>query len=220
MATVKRRRYNSSRRQEQARLTRRAILSAAQELFLERGYPGTTVGAIAEQAGVSAETIYKAFRNKAGLVKALFDVAIVGDDEPVPMLERGRVQRMRAEPNPRKKLLLYGKHLSEAGPRAGKIQLLIRTATAVDPEVATVWHQMIKERLIGMTALAQDLDEGKHLRAGISIEDARDILWTYNSVEIYDLLVLQRGWTAERYGRWVAEALIAALLEDEYSSER
>jgi AcrR family transcriptional regulator len=210
-----RRRYDSSRRKEQARLTRRTVLAAAEDLFLERGYAATTVGAIAERAGVSAETVYKAFRNKPGLVKALFDVAIVGDDQPIPMLERDRVQKMRAEPDPRKKLLMYGQHLSEAGPRAGKIQLVIRSAAAVDPEVEAVWDQMTKERLVGMTAFAQHLNDGKHLRSGISVEDARDILWTYNSVEIYDLLVLQRGWTPEMYGRWVAEAMIAALLPAE-----
>lgn len=215
MPPVKPRPYNSSRRQEQARLTRRAILNAARELFLERGYADTTMGAVAKDAGVSTETIYKAFRNKPGLVKALFDVAIVGDDEPIPMLDRDRTHEIRAEPDARKKLVMYGQHLSEAGPRAARIQLLIRSAAATDTEAAVVWNRMAEERLIGMMRLAQDLHDGGHLRPGISVDDARDVLWTCNSVEIYDLLVLQRGWSADRYGRWVAEAMIAALLPAE-----
>jgi AcrR family transcriptional regulator len=207
-----RRRYDSHRRQAQARLTRRSILAAAQDLFLERGYAGTTMAEVAEAAEVSIETVYKAFRNKSGLVKALFDAAIVGDDQPIPMLQRERVAKMREEPDPRQKLLMYGEHLSEAGPSAGQIQLLIRSAAASDPEASAVWDQMVQERLTGMTEFARHLYQGGHLRPGISLEEARDILWTYNSVELFDLLVLQRGWDPDKYGRWVAEAMIAALL--------
>jgi AcrR family transcriptional regulator len=206
------RRYDSSRRQAQARLTRRSILTAARDLFLERGYAGTTMAEVAEAAEVSIETVYKAFRNKSGLVKALFDVAIVGDDQPIPMLQRERVAKMREEPDPRQKLLMYGEHLSEAGPRAGQLQLLIRSAAASDAEVSAVWDQMVQERLTGMREFARHLYQGGHLRPGVSLEEARDVLWTYNSVELFDLLVLQRGWDPDKYGRWIAEAMIAALL--------
>ena len=207
-----RRRYDSKRRKEGARATRRAVLEAARRLFLERGYAGTTIAAVAQAAGVSVETVYKAFGNKAGLVKGVFDVAIVGDDEPIPMLQRERVARMRAEPDPRQKLLMYGEHLAQAGPRAGSLQLLIRSAAASHPDAAAVWEQMVRERLIGMTEFARHLHEGGHLRPGVSFDEARDVLWTYNSVELYDLLVLQRGWDPRRYGRWIADGLIAALL--------
>lgn len=206
------RRYNSSRRQAQARLTRHDILEAARNLFLERGYAATTISSVAEAAGVSTETVYKAFRSKAGLVKAVFDVAIVGDEEPVAMLERDRVKRMLQEPDARKKLLMYGEHLAEAGPRAGQLQLLIRSAAVSDADASITWSQMIEERLRGMTEIARHLQEGGHLRPGVSLEEARDVLWTYNSVELYDLLVLQRGWDPQRYGRWIAKALTAALL--------
>jgi AcrR family transcriptional regulator len=210
-----RRRYDSSRRQAQARLTRRAILTAARDLFLESGYAATTMAEVAAAAEVSVETVYKAFRSKSGLVKALFDVVIVGDDQPIPMLQRERVTKMREEPDPRQKLLMYGKHLSEAGPRAGQLQLLIRSAAASDPDASTVWDEMAQERLTGMTEFARHLHEGGHLRPGVSLEEARDVLWTYNSVELFDLLVLQRGWHPDRYGRWIAEAMIAALLPDD-----
>jgi AcrR family transcriptional regulator len=207
-----RRRYDSRRRKQQASLTRRAILGAARSLFLGRGYAATTIAAVAGAAGVSVETIYKTFGNKAGLVKGVFDVAIVGDDEPIPMLQREMVARIRAEPDPRQKLLMYGEHLAEAGPRAGALQLLIRSAAASDPDAAAVWEQMVTERLVGMTEFARHLHEGGYVRSGVSFDEARDVLWTYNSVELYDLLVLQRGWEPKRYGRWIADALIAALL--------
>src|SRR5689334_17406714 len=103
--------YDASRRQEQARQNRLAVLRAAQALFVERGYAKTTMGDVADAAGVSVETVYKAFTNKPGLVKAVFDVAVVGDDEAIPLMEREFVQRNIAEPDPRRKLEAYGEHL-------------------------------------------------------------------------------------------------------------
>ncbi|MDQ3897158.1 MAG: TetR/AcrR family transcriptional regulator [Actinomycetota bacterium] len=207
-----RRRYDSSRRQEQASENRRAVLEAARRMFLERGYAGTTVGAIAAEARVSVETVYKAFGNKAGLVKAVVDVAIVGDDEPVPMLQRDRVRRMEAETDPRRKLTMYGEHLAESAPRRVPVELLVRAAAAGDPGAARVWEELEIERLTGMEFFARHLHEGGHLRPGVTVDEARDVLWTCNSAEVYDLLVLRRGWSAEHYGRWVAGVLAAALL--------
>ena len=207
-----RRTYDSSRRQEQARRTRLMILEAGRRRFLADGYGATTVSAIAQDAGVSVETVYKAFRNKPGLVKALFDVAVVGDDEPVPLMEREMVQRNIAEPDPRIKLADYGRHLSLTLPRSAPIQLVIRDAALVDPAAADVWNQMETERLTGMTAFATHLHDAGHLRPGVDPAEARDVLWTHNSVELWDLLVQRRGWTNERYGSWVGRQLIAALL--------
>jgi len=207
-----RRAYDASNRQEQARRTRQAVLAAARERFLRDGYARTTVGSIAADAGVSAETVYKAFGNKPGVVKALFDVAIVGDDEPVPMLQREFVARNMAEPDARRKLSDYGDHLAEVAPRAYPVQLVVRDAAASDKAAAGVWGRLNAERLAGMTAFATHLHEGGHLREGIGVEDARDVLWTMNSVEVWDLLVNERGWPVRRYGAWVGEQLIAALL--------
>src|SRR6476646_542523 len=113
-----RRAYDSSGRREQARQNRGTILDAARTRFLELGYAGTTMGAVAADAGVSVETVYKAFGNKAGLVKGVFDVAIVGDDEPVPLMEREFVQRNRAEPDPRRKLTAYAEHFRVTAARS------------------------------------------------------------------------------------------------------
>jgi AcrR family transcriptional regulator len=207
-----RRAYNSTRRQEQARQTRRAVLAAAHRLFVAEGYAGTTMGAVAAEAEVSVETVYKAFATKARLAKAVFDVAVVGDDEDIPMLQRELVRVVGAEPDPRRKLLHYGRHLSEVAPRTGPILLVVRAAAASDPAAAEVWQQLQAERLTGMTAFAAHLAEGGHLRPGVSAEEARDVLWTHNSVELWDLLVNQRGWTDDRFGQWVAHQLAAALL--------
>lgn len=113
---------------------------------------------------------------------------------------------------PSRKLELYGEHLLETAPRSVPVQLAVRAAAAGDPAVAEIWEQMLAERLTGMTLLAHHLYDRGHLRAGISLEEARDVLWTYISTEVYELLVLHRGWTPERYARWVVDALTAALL--------
>jgi AcrR family transcriptional regulator len=207
-----RRPYDASGRQEQARRARLAMLQAAHRLFLERGYSATTMPAVAEAAGVSVQSVYKAFGNKAALLKAVFDVAMAGDDEPMPMLQRAALGRVRDEPDPRRKLELYGEFVAEVTPRHVPVQLLARAAAVTDPEAAGVWEQLQAERLAGLTVFARALHDEGHLRPGVPVEEARDLLWTCNSPETYDLLVLQRGWTPERYGRWVADSLIAALL--------
>ncbi len=207
-----RRPYDGSRRREQAVRTRAATLDAGRRLFLEHGYAHTTIAMVAEEAGVAVQTVYKAFANKPGLVKALVDVAIVGDDEPVPLMEREFVQRNMAEPDPRKKLSDYGEHLAGVAPRVNPLRLIVRDAAADDPGAAEVWEQMQAERLTGMTHFAQHLRAGHHLRRGVSAAEARDVLWTHNSVELWDLLVRQREWTNARFGRWVGRQLVAALL--------
>lgn len=207
-----RRRYDSRGRKEQAGRTRWAMLQAARRLFLDHGYTATTMPAVATAAGVSVQSVYKAFGNKPALLKAVFDVAIAGDDEPVPALQREALGRVRAEPDPYRKLSLYGEFVAEVTPRHVPIQLLARAAATADPGAAGVWDQLRAERLAGLTLFARALHQDGHLRPGVSVDEARDLLWTYNSPELYELLVLQRGWTPQRYGRWLADALTAALL--------
>lgn len=204
--------YRSSRREEQARRTRAAVIESAHELFLERGFAATTMPDVASAAGVSVQTVYKVFGSKPRLAKAVFDVAMAGDDEPVAMLQRRSLGRVRDEPDPGTKLRLYGDFLAEVAPRHVPVQLVIRDAAAADPEARTVWAELQAERLDGMMMFAADLHNDGHLRAGVTADEARDVLWTYNSAELFELLVLDREWSPERYGRWVADALIAALL--------
>src|SRR3954451_13651842 len=137
-----RRAYDSTNRQEQARRTRLAVLTAARARFLADGYAATTIAAVAADAGVSVETVYKAFGNKPGLVKAVFDVAVVGDDEDVPMMQREFVQRNIAEPDPRRKLRDYGDHLAALAPRVSPILLVVRAAAESDAGASDVWAQL------------------------------------------------------------------------------
>lgn len=211
--TVKGRRdYDSSRRQARAREARLAVLEAARARFLDQGYAATTMAEVAGEAGVSVETVYKGFGNKPGLMKAVLDVSIVGDDDPIALLERDSIRQMRAETDPHKKVRAYGTYLAGIAPRTFPVQFVAREAAAADPGAASVWEQLQAERLIGMTVFAGDLDASGHLRRGISVDEARDVLWTHNSVELWHLLVVQRGWDTERYGTWIGEQLIAALL--------
>lgn len=206
------RRYDSSGRQAQARRNRTAMVQAAHQLFLEQGFAATTMPAIAAAAGVSVQTVYKAFGNKPRLAKAVFDVAMAGDDESVAMLQRASLGRVRDAPDAHTKFHLYGEFLAEVAPRHVPVQLVIRDAASSDPDAGAVWAELQAERLRGMTLFARALHDEGHLRPEISTIAARDVLWTYNSAELFQLLVIERGWSPKRYGRWVADALIAALI--------
>ena len=210
MAGDVKRRYDASRRQEQARENRRRMLDSARRLFLERGYADTAMPEIAKASGVSVQTVYKTFANKATLLKAVFDVSVAGDDEPVPMAERDMIGAIQAEPDATRKITMYLSHLAETAPRTFPVQLLARDAAAADPAAAEVYAQMRQEMLTGMTMFAADLAATGQVR--VSKEDTRDILWTYHSAEIYELLVLERGWSTERYGGFLTEAVLSALL--------
>lgn len=188
------------------------MLDAAHGLFLEHRYAGTSLPMVAEAAGVSLQYVYKVFANKAGVVKALFDVAIAGDDEPVAVEERASIAAVRAEQDPRRKLELYGQHMAAVGPRIMPILLLVRDAAASDTAAAALWAQLQDERLTGMSRFAADLHAAGHLREGLSRTEARDVLWLYNSLEVWDLLVTQRGWSPKRYSKWVSHQLAAALI--------
>ena len=202
--------YDATSRREQARASRRHVLRTATQMFMELGYADTTVPAVARAAGVSAQNVYKAFGNKPGLLKAVFDVAMAGDDEPLTMMQRDALTRVREEPDPREKLRLYGRFVAETAPRHTPVQLLVRAAAETDPEAAAVWGQLCAERLHGMTMFARGLAE--HLRDDVTVDDARDLLWTHNSPEVYDLLVNARGWPPSKFGQWLSASLVAALL--------
>ncbi|MEM6104663.1 helix-turn-helix domain-containing protein [Mycobacterium sp. 050272] len=207
------RRYDSTRRREQAQRNRDAVLVAARQRFLAQGYAATTIAEIARDAAVSVETVYKAFTTKAGVLKALFDVSVAGDDEPIPMVQRDVIQAVADETDAARKLDMYAKHLAATMPRSAPVQLLARDGAASSPDAGEVWKQTRQETLTGMTMFAADLAGTGQLR--VSAKEARDILWTYHAPELYELLVLERGWSATRYGRFLAQALIGALLKPE-----
>ena len=205
-----RRRYDSTGRRERARQARDQISVIAEDLFLSRGYAATTVTAIAAQARVSVETIYKSFGGKPGLVRAILERGLAGAG-PMPAEQRSD-QIRDTEPDPRRILTAWGAFVTEIAPRTAPILLLARDAAASDPELAALLDEVSAARLERMTVNARALSDAGHLQPAITLTQAADVLWTYSSPELYELLVLCRGWSAEHYGRFVAQAIIAALL--------
>lgn len=208
-----RRSYRSPLREEQARLTQRRILDATRVLLLGHGYTAMTMAGVAAAAGVSAQTVYKTFGSKPALVKRLYDVTLVGDDDPVPFAERPEVRALYAETDPRRFLAGYaaiGRTLLE---RLGPLlQVLLAGARAGDPQLREFLSTIDGERLVGTTMTARRLVELGALRDGVGIEQARDAIWTLNSVEVWSLLVEQRGWTGNQYAEWVGRAMADAVL--------
>ena len=209
-----RRRYDSARRQAQAAQTRQDILAAAHRLFLERGYAGTTLAAIAQAAGVVVETIYRAYGSKAELFKAVVRAAVAGgaDRAQFPPDQRPAIAAVIAETDPHRQLELYAATQPGIHARAGPLLRVLIGAAAADPELAAVWDQLEDERLTGMGRFAGLLADRGVLRPELSVEEARDLLWTLNSLAVHDLLVLQQGWSPERYRDWLAGALARELL--------
>ena len=204
-----RRRYDSSGRRERARQTRDQITDIAKEMFLADGYAATTVAAIAAAAHVSVETIYKGFGGKPGLVRAIIEKGLAGEG-PVPAEQRSDHIR-DTEPDPRRIFAAWGAFTAEVGPRVFPILQLARDA-ASDPEVAATLEDISAARLARMTVNAAGLATAGHLRPGITVSQAADIMWAINSPELFELLVLHRGWTYERYGQLIAQVLASTLL--------
>lgn len=207
-----RRRYESPLRQEQAGATRRRILEAARRRFLAHGYVATTVASIAQEAGVTAQTVYVAYGNKRAILAALLDVAIGGDERPVGVLERPEPQRMRNEPAQRRQLEMMARGIRGILERTGPIFDVVRGAASVDPEIAELYRRLQEERLRNMARVVGWVAEKGSLRDGFTVDDAADIVWTLTSADVHRLLTVERGWTGERYERWLADSLIAALL--------
>ena len=206
----KTRSYKSPVRVAQASRTRTAILEVAQRQFLGSGYAATTVAGIAGEAGVSVDTIYKSFGGKPGLARAIYHEALRGRG-PVPAYERSEELRL-LERDPRKIMRKWGTLASEVGREVTPIQLLLRSAADTDSVAAALLKEISDHRLKRMRYLARFLAERKFLRSGVSVTEAADVMWTCTSPELYELLVQQRGFSTKRFGRFVGDFLIAALL--------
>ena len=207
-----RRSYESPRRREQALGTRRAVLDAARDLFVDRGYVATTIDAIAARARVSPETVYATFTNKRSLLSRLIDVSLAGDDAPVPILERRWVRDLRDEPDPRRRVRILARNGRRMLERSLPIYEVLRGAASADPEIASLWERAKAQRLAGQRELLRIVAERAPLREGLTASAATDILYAVGSPETYRLLVVDRGWSAARFERWYAEALARLLL--------
>jgi len=204
------RRYDASGRRAKAERSRTEIVDAARDLFLEQGYAATRIGAIAARAGVSAETVYKAFGGKPGLVRAVCAQALSGTG-PIPAEQRSD-DLQRAEKDPRAVIRGWGALTAEVAPRVVPLLLLVRDAAAHDPAMADLRVELDALRLARMRHNAQGLAAGGRLRHGVTRRTAADVLWTYSSPELYELLVLRRGWDIARYVEFIVEGMTAALI--------
>jgi AcrR family transcriptional regulator len=204
--------YDASGRRALARARQLAVIAAARDLFERDGYRLTTIAAVAAHADVSAETIYKVFGTKAALAKAVFDLVIAGDDEPVPIAGRPEAQAIQAEPDVRRKIAMFATGLAQRQARSAKVQVLIRDGRHVDDALTPIWSKLNEEGLAGVTMLGRHLLDSGQLRAGIDLDEARDVLWTYLAIDHYERLVLGQGWSHQRYANWLARAITCALM--------
>lgn len=207
---VKRRPYDSSRRQEQARETQDAVLEAARVRFLRDGFTATTIAAIAGDATVSVDTIYKTFGGKPGLVRAIYERGLAGEGPVHAEVRSDALQT--TERDPHELMRGIGRLMTEVAPRAAPIMLLVADAAAVDPDMARLEAELDDERLERMTHNAANLAGAGHLRADVTVEQAGLMMWTFTSPSLYELLVIRKRWSIERLAAFVVASLTAALL--------
>jgi TetR/AcrR family transcriptional regulator, regulator of autoinduction and epiphytic fitness len=205
-------RYVSEVRDEQARRTRRAIVTAARELFLAQGYAATTIDAIAEAAHVSRRTVFNSAGGKVALLKLALDWAIVGDDEPVAMADRPAVAVIQAERDPQQALRLWARTITDAAARIAPIAAVLYAAADGDPDAADLLAESARGRMFGARAFVAHLASLDALAAGVSEQQAADLCWALMDAHLYRLLVGERGWTAEELERWLSASLAATLL--------
>lgn len=200
------------RREERARATRERIVDAAVRLFLERGYVGTTVTAIAAEAGVAPATVYQAFGTKHAVLARALDIAIAGDAEPVEVLAREWVHQARQEPDPGRRLANIVRHTSEVVARTAPLKQVMRDAAATDPEVRDLIDDDARRRHRTHQALVDLVVEAGPLRDGLWREDAVATYFALVSTETYESLVGRLGWSVDRWRRWLVEVLVRQLL--------
>jgi len=212
---VKSRSYDSPVRRERARQTRLAILRAAHARFLEVGYASATLTAVAADAGVSVDTVYDAFGSKRGLLTAVMDVNVGGDDEPVSVLDREQPQRMRVETDQRTQLAMFAVGMAGELERMRPLDDVLRSAAAADPDVAAARRlQNDVQRHAAMTTVVGWIADRGPLRDGLDVATAADMVWTLTSPEVHHMLLEIRGWTREQYETWLRDTLERSLLRE------
>jgi len=206
---VKPRRYDSPRRRAQAEATRSEILDAAERLFVRDGYPATTMAAIAKEAGVALKTVYVAFETKSGVLRALWNLRVRGDQADVPIADRAWYREVLAEPDAQRALRLGAHEARRVKERAGGLFGVLRSAADADPDIAALWERINSEFHANQRAVIEVLGP---LRPGLEVDRAADIMWTLNHPDVWQLLVGRRGWTPDEWEEWFVTTLSAQLL--------
>ena len=206
---------NSSARkgsQARTRLARRAVVDSARALFVDRGYAQTTIEAISERSDVPQATIYRLFSSKLGILRALLDISIVGDDEQVAVQDRPEARALMAEEDPRTLLSGVAGICRDINARAGTVYQILVGAAGSDPEAAPLLADYTRKRSQGQGQIARVLARAGKLRPELKERNAADIIHALMSPEVYRLLVVDRGWKPERYEQWLRTTLIEQLL--------
>jgi len=206
------RRYESPKRRQQARATRRAIVEAGRSLFLSRGYGGTTIEAIAGEAGVAVQTVYAVFGSKPHILRSVLDVAVTGEDAPAPpLLDPDAMRVIGLEPDPARRVRMFAALVGDVLGRTAAVTQVAREAAAADPEMAQMWRAMQDSRTGGMAEAARVLvGDGDGDGDGLPVrplDEIRDLLWVLCGPEVHQLFVAERLWTPERYEEWLVSAI-------------
>lgn len=204
--------YHSPRRIEQAAATRRAVLTAARELFISHGYTATTIADIATSARVAADTIYATVGRKPALLRELVETAISGTDQAVPADERDYVLRIAAAATAADKISIYAHAITAIQQRMAPVFLALRDAAATDPDCAALWTEIGQRRATNMRRFAADLRSTGELRDDLTDNHVADIIWSMNAAEYWDLLVREREWTPTQFADWLTDAWTRLLL--------
>ncbi|HWO64202.1 MAG TPA: helix-turn-helix domain-containing protein [Umezawaea sp.] len=206
------RRYEAPRRAERAAATRSAVLAAARELFVARGYAGTAVGDIAAKAGISVDTVYSSVGRKPVLLRELVETSLSGQDHAVPAAERDYVIRVRAAPTAAEKIALYAEAITSIHGRLAPVFLALRDAAVSDRDCAALWREIAERRARNMLDFAADLRATGDLRDDLTDRQVADVVWSTNAVEYWVLLVHERGWTPEEFRGWLTDSWTRLLL--------
>ena len=188
------------------------VIEAAARLFATRGYAATSIEEIAAEAGVGRATVFTSVGGKLALLKAAYDVAIVGDDQPVALPDRPDNRRIIENPDPHKVLDGYAGLLTEMHGRLAGINEALHGAAGADPEARALWQKVRDDRHMGARHVVAALQAKGPLIDGLEAGTAADILWVHTDPGMYHQLVVQRGWSPARYREWLAASMRAQLL--------
>jgi AcrR family transcriptional regulator len=206
------RKYDSSRRQIQARETKLKVVEAAHTLFLEQGYAGATIESIAKTAGVAKETVYSIFRNKRNILAFLLDVSAGGDDQPVRIIDRPGPQAVMHNTDQHQQIKMFSNDISEIMNRAGSVFEVMQVAAKSEPEIGKRLQHLHEERLGNLTNFVHHVSANGPLRDNLDETIAGETVWALASPELFNLLTGRLGWSRQKYAEWLADALHRILL--------
>ncbi|MBL8099799.1 MAG: TetR family transcriptional regulator [Anaerolineales bacterium] len=207
------RKYDSSRRKAQAFETHQQILEAADRLFNINGYSGTSIEAIAQKASVAPETIYATFKNKKTILSMLIKTSILGDDDnPVPIMLREQIREVAEEKNQKRQIQMFAKRIHLLMSRVGQLLEVMKSASKTEPEIKRLLKKYLDGRFQGMGFFIDCVMANGALRNKLDKLTATETVWLLTSAEVYNLLIIERGWSGEEYEIWLSQTLTDFLL--------